>query len=210
MAVQGRFLSGLSDMFSSGLGDMFSGGGSQQPKGGYGEARQPIDYGKMFGGGGGLLNQDTEGLFGQDPNAQSYNYGAFGMNDRNKMQLPSVPYSRHEGQGLLSRGFDAAQDYGSRAYEGAKDFGSNVASGNYNDLLKTGLLGIKTYGDYQTGKAAQENAQSEIDYRNRIAALQEAEAASKTANKEATNQAILDAFDQSALSKRKREKYYTA
>lgn len=85
-------------------------------------------------------------------------------------------------------------------------FGSTIAGlGNkYGDTV--GLLGDlgTTYGQISGGLAQRKNSQAEIDYRNRLAAMQERDFNRSYANQDATNQAALDAFKNSSLNN-----YYT-
>ena len=79
----------------------------------------------------------------------------------------------------------------------------------------SGLLGMtqdinpvdayRAYGEYRTGESAQENAKSEIDYRNRIAQLEEDEYNYKVKSRAATQAGADEGFANSSLSN-----YYTA
>jgi hypothetical protein len=205
----GNVGTGLMDFAGSGLGQTAIGAGL-----GYGIdklAGGKGGTGAILGGLGGLMNYGTGsggnlfgegtsnfdstalgGLFGSGTNqAQNQYQQQAGLIDPKYLQDPSVTGALQSGYenipkaGLLDRASGFQKQYGG-LFGGVGD----VAS---------------AYGQYQTGQANRANSKSEIDYRNRIATLNEQEANRNFANQAATNQAATDAFSKSKL-----RNYYSA
>lgn len=208
----GNIGTGLMDFAGSGLGQTAIGAGL-----GYGLDRLAGGKGgtgAILGGVGGLMNYGSGsggnlfgegtsnfnstalgGLFGSGTGqAQNQYQQQVGMIDPSYLQDPSVTGALQSGYenipqgnqvGLLDRASNFQKQYGG-LFGGAGD----VAS---------------AYGQYETGLSNRANSKSEIDYRNRIATLNEQEANRNFANQAATNQAATDAFAKSNL-----RNYYSA
>lgn len=205
----GNIGTGLMNFAGSGLGQTAIGAGL-----GYGADRLAGGKGgtgAILGGVGGLMNYGSGsggnlfgegtsnfdstalgGLFGSGTGqAQNQYQQQVGMIDPSYLQDPSVTGALQSGYenipqtGLLDRASGFQKQYGG-LFGGVKDIAS-------------------AYGQYQTGQSSRANTKSEIDYRNRTAALNEAAFNRDFENQAATNQAAQDAFAKSNL-----RNYYSA
>ncbi len=201
---------GLMDFAGSGLDQTAIGAGL-----GYGLDRLAGGEGgtgAILGGAGGLLNYGSgaggfgDNLFGEG--ASNFDATAVGgLFGQQGQQSPQglvqgaggslVPYDTAVAQGLTP---EVPQSATGGLLDRASDFYSQNkdAIGGFGDLATA-------YGKYQEGQSQRDLAQSEIDYRNRIAGLNQQTFDRDFANQEATNQAAIDAFNKSKL-----RNYYSA
>lgn len=195
-----NFLGGLGKFASSGLGQTAIGAGL-----GYGLdklAGGEGTTGALLGGAGGLLN------YGSGAGGNMFGEGQGGFD------------STYIG-GLFGQ---PTQQAGEVTRTGLDPFVSNVGKlpqvatpqaipaqatqqGLFQNFQGLGGLGdlAKGFGNLQQGLAQRDLSQAEIDYRNRVAALNEQAFSRDFANQAATNQAAIDAFNKSKLSN-----YYSA
>lgn len=204
----GSLGTGLSNVASSGLGQAAIGAGL-----GYGADRLAGGKGgtgALLGGIGGLMNYGSgaggnlygEGAGGFDTTALG---GLFGQGQQ-------AGYQQHYNQVAtdLGRAFTPAEATAIQSgYEGIGQGGLMSQAGqfgqNYGDLAKMGGDISSAYGDIRGANTQRDLAKSEIDYRNRVAALNEAEARRISGNQAATQQSVSDAFSKSKL-----KNYYSA
>ena len=202
MAFEG-LLSGLGNFAKSGLGQTAIGAGL-----GYGLDR--LSGGKggrgaILGGAGGLLNYGSgqggnlfgEGEGGFDATAAG---GLFGQQPQQQGLVQGLGGSLVPQQTAVAQGLQPSIAQPSGLLDRASQFGEQ-----YSDAGKfVGDIG-EAYGNIQGGLAQRDLAESEIDYRNRVAALNEAQFNRTSENQAATNQAAIDAFQKSRLNN-----YYSA
>jgi len=157
---------------------------------------------------GGALGSGAEGLFGSGADTAStnvYGQGSKKMFDTAGLYSPA-------NQSVIERAAATSAGLGGYGEALAPMGGSSVSTGasglfgsGFSDRIRPMTDVAKTYGDITGGMATRENMQSEIDYRNRVAALNERDANLRYENQMATNQAAIDAFSKSKLSN-----YYSA
>ncbi len=210
----GNVGTGLMNFAGSGLGQTAIGAGL-----GYGMDRLAGGKGKtgaILGGVGGLMNYGTGSggsMFGFGDNANNFNNTAVGglfgsgaspiqsqyqqqvgMINPDMLQDPSVASALQSGYENLPQGNQT----------GLLDRASSFQK-QYGGLFGAAGDAANAYGQYQSGQASRNNSKSEINYRNRIATLNEQEANRNFANQAATNANVNSAFSQSKL-----RNYYTA
>lgn len=147
---------------------------------------QGVDYAStgLFGQGGETLTADQN----------AYNTQLASVNS-DYMSNPAIRESLNQGYQNLPGAQASTGLLG-----GAKDWYSTN-----KDFVGGGIDVANAYGNYQTGQAERENSQSEIDYRNRIAQLEEDEYNYQVKARAATQAGADEGFANSSLSN-----YYTA
>ena len=203
MEFLGGLGSNLSKFASSGLGQAAIGAGL-----GYGADKLTGGEGKtgaLLGLGGGLLNYGSGGGFGGD-----FNFGdsALGQAQTGLFGQPTKPTTgSYDVVGSMVPDYMKAGSTATKVPEtttGLFDSLSNLHK-KYGDSIGTGTDIAKAYGDISGGLAQQDLAQAEVDYRNRLAGLSEAQIADMDRRKRAMEAGATTGFEQSSLGN-----YYTA
>lgn len=190
-------ISGLLDFANSGLGRAAIGAGvgalgaqamgEDASKGAWGGgALGAASYGLQGGGFDSGLYDGSQGGIGNST-------GLFGSAQQKQLD----PYALPEVGGSIDKAITQTPQQN-------QNFFSNMNLENTKDITG-GLMDLSTaYGTYQSGEAERKNAQNEIDYRNKLAALQERNYNRDYTNQAATQTNVADAFNQSSLN------YYNA
>lgn len=217
----GNVGTGLMDFAGSGLGQTAIGAGL-----GYGMDRLAGGKGgtgAVLGGIGGLMNYGTGSggnLFGEG--TSNFDSTALGGLFGSGTGQGGVSYGTPDTAGLVAgpNGSlitpEAASKLGQSNIAGLPSLTGSLPQTGLLDRASSfqkqygGLFGgignaVSAYGQYQSGQANRNNSKSEINYRNRIATLNEQEANRNFANQAATNANADSAFSQSKL-----RNYYTA
>ena len=152
-------------------------------------------------GAGNYLTGEQGNLYGEGETNfnDSYLGGLLGGNKQAKTGIYGNPYQQSNGTDI--RQVQDGNGYMSKAI----DMGAGLLGSAGKAVMENPLDAFKAYSEYKSGQAAQANAQSEIDYRNRIAQLQEDEYNYQKRAREATQSGLSEGFKASGLSN-----YYTA
>ena len=152
-------------------------------------------------GAGNYLTGEQGNLYGEGETNfnDSYLGGLLGGNQQAKTGIYGNPYQQSSGTDI--RQVPEGNSYMNKA----ANAGMGLLGSAGKAIAENPLDAFKAYSEYKSGQAAQANAQSEIDYRNRIAQLQEDEYNYQKRAREATQSGLSEGFKASGLSN-----YYTA
>ena len=175
------------------LADKYIGGGS---------GRTGAAVGGLLGAGNYMLGEQGN-MYGEGSTdfGNSAMGGLLGTKKQPTTGIYGEPYSQSTGNDI--RQIPQETSYMSRIGEA----GMGLLGGTAKAVKDNPIEVFKAYTDYKTGRAAQENAQSEINYRNRIASLQESNYLDQQRRKQEMEQNAIGGFNSSGLSSRN---YYEA